>query len=239
MSWLYFYGAYNNTGPYNNVILGGAPGATGPFNAPLNTAHNSGYGYGINFTDDGNYGVTFQLNLCGYAITDSLVYQADQYYVGDTSTTYSYFIIVNVSSDNQATWTQLTKEKIFTHTGQMPLNYRQGWVNTARASQWSKKFQLPKTTTHVKIELQGEDVTLPYSNIYTIQQVIPDFRPMAIRKSNVFQSLNKENGFIKIRKSNTWKDIAKYSDDLINQENKGTCRIRKNGKWVGQGKIGK
>lgn len=238
MAWLYFYGAYNNTGPYNNVVLGGSPNASGPFGAPLSTAHSSGYGYGINFSDDGNYGVTFQLNLVMYGVTDAQAYVADQYYVGDSSTTYNYFIIVSVSNDNQATWTQLTKEKIFTHTGGMPGIYRSGWQTTAQASQWSKKFQLPKTTTHVRIELQGEDVTLPYSNIYTIQQVIPDFRPMAIRKSGTFKSLNASTGFLKIRKSNAWQDIAKYSDDKVGKENEGSCRIRKSSKWLGQGKFG-
>ena len=238
MTWQYFYGAYDNTGPYANVVLGGSPDNTGPFGAPLATAHASGFGKGINFSDDGNYGVTFILDLVGYAVTDAQQYTADGYYVGDTSQQYNYYIIISKSTDNQKSWTQLTREKIFTHTGQMPLNYRQGWQNTARASQWSKFIQLSNDTTHVKIELQGEDVTLPYSNIYTIQQVIPDFRPWGIRKSGILKSLNKDSGFLKIRKSNTWKDIQKYSYDKVGKENQGTSRIRKNGKWLGQGKIG-
>lgn len=238
MAWQYFYGAYNNTGPYANVVLGGSPDNTGPFGAPLANAHASGYGKGINFTDNGNYGVTFILDLVGYAITDAQQYVADGYYVGDTSVTYNYFIIVSKSTDNQASWTQLLREKIFTHTGQMPLNYLQGWEGTARASQWSKFIQLSNNTTHVKIELQGEDVTFPHSNIYSIQQVIPDFRPWGIRKNGVLKSLNKDSGFLKIRKSNSWKDIAKYSYDKAGKENQGTSRIRKNGKWLGQRKIG-
>lgn len=238
MAWQYFYGAYNNTGPYNNVVLGGAPGDTGPFGAPLATAHASGYGKGINFVDNGNYGVKFILDLVGYSITDAQQYVADSYYVGDTSTIYNYFIIVSKSTDNQASWTQLLRENIFTHTGQVPLNYRLGWDGTARASQWSKFIQLSNDTTHVKIELQGENVTFPHSNIYSIQQVIPDFRPWGIRKSGVLKSLNKDSGFLKIRKSNSWKDIQKYSYDKVGKENQGTSRIRKNGKWLGQGKIG-
>lgn len=238
MAWQYFYGAYNNTGPYANVVLGGAPGDTGPFGAPLATAHASGFGKGINFSDNGNYGVTFILDLVGYSVTDAQQYTADGYYVGDTSQQYNYYIIISKSTDNQKSWTQLTREKIFTHTGQMPLIYLSGWQNTARASQWSKFIQLSNDSTHVKIELQGEDVTLPHSNIYTIQQVIPDFRPWGIRKSGVLKSLNKDSGFLKIRKSNTWKDIQKYSYDKVGKENQGTSRIRKNGKWLGQGKIG-
>lgn len=238
MAWQYFYGAYGNVGPYNNTVLGGAPGNTGPFGAPLATAHAAGYGKGINFSDNGNYGVTFMLDLVGYGVTDAQKYVGDGLYVGDSSTVYNYFIIVSKSTDNQKSWTQLTREKIFTHYGGMTLNYLAGWENTAKASQWSKFIQLSSDTTHVKIELQGENVTLPYSNIYTIQQVIPDFRPWGIRKSGVLKSLNKDSGFLKIRKSSTWKDIAKYSYDKVGKENQGTSRIRRNGKWLGQGKIG-
>ena len=238
MAWQYFYGAYDNTGPYANVVLGGSPDNTGPFGAPLAIAHASGYGKGIDFTDNGNYGITFILNLVGYAITDDQKYMADGYYVGDTSDTYNYFINVFKSTDNQQSWTQLLREKIFMHTGQMTLNYLQGWDVTARASQWSKFIQLSNDTTHVKIELQGEYVTFPHSNIYSIQQVIPDFRPWGIRKSGVLKSLNKDSGFLKIRKSNSWKDTPKYSYDKVGKENQGTSRIRKNGKWLGQGKIG-
>lgn len=238
MAWQYFYGAYDNTGPYANVVLGGSPDNTGPFGAPLAAAHASGYGKGINFIDNGNYGVTFILDLVGYSITDAQQYIANGYYVGDTSFTYNYFIIVSKSTDNQASWTELLREKIFTHTGQMPLNYLPGWDGTARASQWSKFIQLSNDATHVKIELQGEDVTFPHSNIYSIQQVIPDFRPWGIRKGGVLKSLNKDSGFLKIRKSNSWKDIPKYSYDKAGKENQGTSRIRKNGKWLGQRKIG-
>lgn len=238
MAWNYFYGAYNNTGPYNNVVLGGSPENTGPFGAPLATAHESGYGRGINFSDNGNYGVTFTLDLVAYSVTDAQQYVANGYYIGSTSDIYYYYIIVSKSTDNQKSWTQLTRENIFTHTGQMPFIYRTGWASTARASQWSKFIQLSNDTTHVKIELQGEDATLPHSNIYSIQQVIPDFRPWGIRKSGVLKSLNKDSGFLKIRKSNIWKDIPKYSYDKAGKENQGTSRIRKNGKWLGQRKIG-
>lgn len=238
MAWQYFYGAYNNTGPYNNVVLGGAPGNTGPFGAPLATAHAAGFGKGINFSDNGNYGVTFMLDLVGYSVTDAQAYVPDMSYVGDASTLYNYIIIVSKSTDNKKSWTELLREKIFTHTGVMSLIYKAGWETTARASQWSKFIQLSNDTTHVKIELQGENVTFPYSNIYTIQQVIPDFGPWGIRKSGVLKSLNNDSGFLKIRKSNTWKDIAKYSYDKVGKENQGTSRIRRNGKWLGQGKIG-
>lgn len=38
MAWQNFHGAYDNTGPYANVVLGGNPGDTADFGFPLATA---------------------------------------------------------------------------------------------------------------------------------------------------------------------------------------------------------
>ena len=35
MAWQNFHGAYDNTGPYANVVLGGNPGDTADFGFPL------------------------------------------------------------------------------------------------------------------------------------------------------------------------------------------------------------
>ena len=65
----------------------------------------------------------------------------------------------------------------------------------------------------------------------------PTYKPMAIRKSNVFKTLNRASGFIRIRKSNNWKDI---SEETLpeGEPNKGKNRIRKSGAWRKQSKIG-
>lgn len=235
MAWQNFHGAYDNTGPYANVVLGGNPGNTGDFGVPLSTAHAKGYGKGINFIDDGNYGVTFQLDLVGYGVTDAGKYVANGRYV-QYGGKYNYILIISVSNDNKKTWRQIFNQIIFSHADTWALLYLSGWETVAQNSQWQKKFQLATDTTHVKVELRGEDATFPYENIYSIQQVIPDFRPWAVRKGGIFQSLNKTKAFFKKRSSGSWKDVEKYS--AAGQENAGTSRIRKSGKWLSQGKIG-
>lgn len=60
----------------------------------------------------------------------------------------------------------------------------------------------------------------------------PVYVPMAIRKSNSWQSLNTHNGFIKIRKSNSWIDKSKENTATQRQENHGHNRIRKSSKWL-------
>lgn len=67
--------------------------------------------------------------------------------------------------------------------------------------------------------------------------VPPTYKPMAIRKSNSFKTLNRDSGFIKIRKSNQWEDKSSetYPEG---QEGKGKNRIRKKNVWKQQSKIG-
>lgn len=237
MAWNTFWGAYDNTGPFSNVVLGGDPSATGPFGIPLTDAHNAGFGQGIEFTDNGNYGVTFKLNLVGYAVNDSQQYVPNLHYV-PYGGTYDYILIVSTSNNNQASWNQIFNAKIFSHPGGANLCYGANWHEIAQSSQWSGFFQLPTDTTHVKIELRGEDATLPHENIYSIQQIIPEFKPWAIRKAKQWNSLNRPSGFFHIRKSGQWEDKSIMSGSETGQVNQGTSRIRKNNNWVGQGKVG-
>lgn len=237
MAWNTFWGAFNNTGPYNNVVLGGSPSTTGPFNIPLGTAHNEGYGYGIEFTDNGAYGVTFKLNLVGYGVTDAQQYSPNQFYV-PYGGNYDYYLIVSVSNNNQSSWRQIYRNRIFSHPGGANLCYASGWQTIAQASQWSGFFQLPTNTTHVRIELQGAQVTLPHQNIYSIQQIIPDFKPWAVRKSGQFKTLDRPSGKFQIRKSGAWVNKSIMSAGETGQANEGVSRIRRSGTFVGQGKVG-
>ena len=196
MAWQNFHGAYDNTGPYANVVLGGNPGDTADFGFPLAIAHSKGYGKGINFSDDGNYGVTFTLDLVGYGVTDAGKYTGNGKYV-QYGGRYNYILIISVSNNNKASWRQIYNQVIFSHADTWPLAYSSGWETVAQNSQWSGKLQLPTDTTHVKVELRGEDATFPYENIYSIQQVIPDFRPWAVRKGSIFYSLDRATGWFK------------------------------------------
>lgn len=237
MAWNTFWGAYDNTGPYANVVLGGDPSATGPFGIPLDNAHSGGYGYGVNFEDNGSYGVTFTLNLVGYAVSDSQQYIPNRYYV-PYGGNYDYYLIISTSNNNQQSWSQLYRNRIFSHPGGANLCYASNWHIIAQASQWSGFFQLPTDTTHVKIELQGEDATLPHENIYSIEQIIPEFKPWAIRKSGQWNSLDRPSGKFQIRKSGSWVDKSTMSSAETGKANEGTSRIRRSGNWVGQGKVG-
>lgn len=237
MAWNTFWGAFDNTGPYYNIVLGGSPSNNGPFNIPLGTAHGSGYGYGIEFTDNGSYGVTFKLNLVGYSVSEAQQYVPNTHYVAYGGN-YDYYLIVSVSNNNQASWRQIYKNRIFSHPGGANLCYASGWQNIAKASQWSEFFQLPTNTTHVKIELQGAAVTLPHQNIYSIQQIIPDFKPWAVRKSGQFKTLDRPSGKFQIRKSGAWVDKSIMSTGETGQANEGVSRIRRSGTFVGQGKVG-
>lgn len=237
MAWNTFWGAFDNTGPYANVVLGGSPDSTGPYGIPLATAHNAGYGYGIQFQDNGNYGVTFTLNLVGYSVTDAEQYNPNAYYV-PYGGNYDYYIIISTSNNNQLSWNEIYRNRIFSHAGGAPLAYLNGWQSVAQASQWSGFFQLPTDTTHVKIELQGAQVTLPHQNIYSIQQIIPDFKPWAIRQTGTFKTLDRPSGKFQIRKSNSWVDKSIMSTGETGQINTGTSRIRQGGSWKGQGKVG-
>ncbi|WP_370688059.1 hypothetical protein, partial [uncultured Dubosiella sp.] len=91
---------------------------------------------------------------------------------------------------------------------------------------------------HVKIELMGEEATFPHQNIYSIQQIIPDFRPWAVRKNGRFLSCDRATGFFKKRSGGQWKDVPKYAVDQAGKDNAGTSRIRKGRKWKGQAKVG-
>lgn len=91
------------------------------------------------------------------------------------------------------------------------------------------------------------DVTYPngeYSNnnfyvgIFLYNTNKRTIKPWAIRKSSVFKSLNRTTGFTRIRKSNNWTDKSEEQYSDINSENRGTSRIRRNSKWLGQNRIG-
>ena len=74
MAWQNFHGAYDNTGPYANVVLGGNPGDTADFGFPLAIAHSKGYGKGINFSDDGNYFFASLASINGCEVESTICY---------------------------------------------------------------------------------------------------------------------------------------------------------------------
>lgn len=60
----------------------------------------------------------------------------------------------------------------------------------------------------------------------------PNYVPMAIRKSNNWQSLNKNHGFIQIRKGGTWQDKSNENKNTVRERDHGHNRIRRLRAWL-------
>lgn len=237
MAWKSFYGDYMRSGAPFNVVLGGAPGNSGPFGVNLKTAHNAGYGYGINFIDNGNYSVTFQLNLIGYAVQDNRTWVPSSPSYSQYGGTYNYKITIQTSSDGGKTYNKtIVKKQIFVHGDTWGMYANGSWKTTAKNSQWKGTFKIPQNTTHVKILLQGDDNQWPQPNIYPITEIITEARPWAVRKNKKFLSVNRASGWFKIRKSGAWS--AKLPAFQGGIANKGNSRIRHGNTWYGQSKVG-
>ena len=95
----------------------------------------------------------------------------------------------------------------------------------------------PERTSYTHTVVEGNNVITVY---YTENAKI---RPWAIRKSNVWKSLNTTRQWMKIRRTanqNFWdtKPNAEIYATDTGKENFSPSRIRKGGKWKAQGKIG-
>lgn len=60
----------------------------------------------------------------------------------------------------------------------------------------------------------------------------PNYKPMSIRKGGNYKSLDKNNGFIRIRKNGSYVDKATESKATQLQADKGHNRIRRSGSWL-------
>lgn len=107
--------------------------------------------------------------------------------------------------------------------------------------------QVFHVTVTIPPQQYAQNMKLVYKSVYPQGQIAnaelqigftlynptpPVYIPMAIRKSNVWKSLNANHGFIRIRKSNSWTDKSKENTGTQRQENHGHNRIRKSGKWL-------
>lgn len=60
----------------------------------------------------------------------------------------------------------------------------------------------------------------------------PNYVPMSIRKNGSWKSLNKNHGFINIRKGEHWVDKSQENKNTERQANHGHNRIRRGGSWL-------
>lgn len=70
--------------------------------------------------------------------------------------------------------------------------------------------------------------------LYNDKEVDTSFKPWAIRKNNIFRTLNKPNGHFYVRKQ-SWSEISK---NKVKGKEQGNNRIRKGSRWLGQSKAG-
>lgn len=236
-TWHSFYGTYQHTGPYYNVALVGSPNASGTFGIPLTQAHNKGLGYGILFEQIGNTTVKATINLIACAITDSKTWASSSPSYVQYGGRYNWRLQVDVSSNGGKSYTKKIYDKwIFSHADTWGMAYNGSWETTARNSQWQGNLSIPNGTTHVRFLLTGEDVFVQEAVVFTIEEIIPEARPWAVRKGGKFLSCDRETGWSARR--NSGDDWTRYTDKFIGgQEGFGYAKIRHT-KWVGQKKIG-
>lgn len=236
MTWVECWGTYAATGPYNNVVMGGSP-ANSMYGLDLTTAKIEGnYGNGVEFSyNSSNNTVGVHINLIGYACDSNFQYIPNQHYVVGNFT-YDWYCDFYYSTDGGHNYHLIKTDKVASHASTQTLCYSVGW--SASNVNYITTLSLPQNFTHVKIEVRGDEPAQRHQNIYTREIVIQSFKPWAIRKSNQFKSLDVSSGFYKIRKSNNWVDKSEMLLSDINRDNAGTARIRKNGTFKGQNKIG-
>lgn len=240
ITWYAGYGGYDNTGPYNNVLLVGSPtnSLPGLSNVNLTNARADGYAQGVGFeSEDGSTTVKVYVNLAGVSVTDKGKLLYDQHYV-QWGGTYNYFVKLSYSTDNGSSYKQLYLNKDVSHSDTGNLMYASGWKTQTFKRTYT--VNLPDNFTHFKFEIYGENATFPYANIFTRNQVIviTDIKPWAIRKNGVFKTLNIPSGVFQIRKGSSWINKSTTPVTSVNVVNQGTSRIRKSGNWRGQNKFG-
>ncbi|EGO8428651.1 hypothetical protein P0E66_13960 [Enterococcus faecalis] len=243
MAWQNVYGSWKHDPAVpGDIIMGGGSGWNGfPGNPPGSPAP---YGKGVSVTEISKDVYRFNLSLVGYAISAATGKYLASYYFGDRSTEYQWIIKVALSYDavtdpKKAKYTQLFQENFKKkYYGGDPLYGYTNWHTKAYEGTTSNTFTATTKDCWIRIEIYGEPAVTPLYAYFKLASAIEDFRPFAIRKGNTFKSLDTAKGFLRIRKSGSWKEIPKMSYGDVGKVNKGTARIRKNGKWVGQGKIG-
>ena len=201
MAWLDFWGAYMHTGIYGNVVLIGSPNNTvSKFGADLTTAHNNGVGYGIEFTQNDDGRVHVHINLVAMATDQSGNVQTGGRHYVQYGGNYNYKLTIWTSNNNQASWNTVYSGWVFSHPDTWYLAYSGNWLQTSQSSQWEGDVSIASDTTHVMVNLTGENPAYDMSVVYTIDQVITEFRPWAVRKSQRWLSCNRKTGFTQIRK---------------------------------------
>lgn len=243
------WGTYERGGDVFDVGMGGTPASVNQHGLNMAQAHAIGRGRGIRFTslNDEGTSVNVELSLIGYTL-DNTNAIANGYYIRN-GRPYVWYVDFQISYDGGNSYEPYDMDKeIASHHWEQNLAYADSSLHTPNSGgwetstiEWDSLLNLPDTYTHLMVEVRSER-PLPerYRNIYTREQVmrIVTYKPMAIRKSGTFRSLNRDSGFLMIRKSGSWNDISEMEIDDVGNTGTGAHRIRQSGQWVQQGIIG-
>lgn len=236
-NWVECWGTYQRSSAPYNVAMGGSP-LPSIHSLDLSQARAGDYGQGIRFNLEGT-NLQFDISLVGYSIKDDTTAILNGQYVPFAGT-YNWYLDWSYSTDGGRSYIGgEQKLLVASHASDGNLAYMPNWhLSSIR---YNRTVNLPDNFTHVKVEISGEHPYERHQNIYTREVIIPpkkDFKPMAIRKSSVFKTLNVPSGFIHKRASGSWVDVSTTPDGSQGQPNQGTHRIRKASQWLGQNKIG-
>lgn len=243
MAWQNVYGSWkHDPGVKGDVIMAGGPGWNKfPGRPPGSPAP---YGKGVSVVTVKKDTYRFKLSLVAYAISVTTGEYFVSSYQGGPNADYQWIIKAAISYDQttdpaKAKYQNLFQENFKTmYHGGEPLYGNTNWHTKAYEKETSNTFTATSKDVWIRIEIYGEPAVTPLYAYFKLASAFEEFRPWAIRKNNQWNSLDKETGFFKKRKNNKWEDIPKMSYEDVGKDNKGTSRIRKDGVWKGQGKIG-
>lgn len=165
--------------------------------------------------DDGSYRVTGSLMLQMYAARQT------DFVIGGVQVT-SRGVLLGEELFNT---TRLTSDE-FTNSY---VTKNQPFDVVVKPQESYKETGIQLTSVYPNGEFPNASITVGFQLKNTN---VPQYKPMAIRKSGTWETLNISSGFIKIRKSGTYVNKSLENNATSKQQNKGKNRIRKNLKWL-------
>lgn len=243
MAWQNVYGSWKrDPNVKGDIIMGGGANFNNFPGNPLGSPAPNGKGVNIAVVAEDTY--RFNLSFVAYGVNAATGSYFPGYYDGSISDSYQWIIKAAISYDNvsnpsKANYTNLFEEnfKRLFH-GKDPLYAYENWRSCVYENSTKNTFKATSKDAWIRIEIYGEPAVVPLYAYFKLGAALDEFRPWAMRKGGKWTSLDNAGGYFKMRKGGTWSDVPLMSYDQVNQENKGSSRIRKYGKWVGQSKIG-
>lgn len=136
---------------------------------------------------------------------------------------------INVNGKTIWTFNGLTTDEVIKNTEAV-----QEFTVTVLPEERSSASALNINVTYPNGEFPNNNF---YVGVFLYNNFKKSIKPWAIRKAGTFKSLNRSSGFFK-RRSGSWQDKSAQPYNAINKEGSASHKIRKSGKWLGQGKIG-